>query len=525
MFAGHRIESLAGRGGMGIVYRATHLALNRLVALKVIAPDLAADPGFRERFKHESQVAASIDHPHVIPIYHAGEEDDQLFITMRYVEGTDLRRLIGERGAIEPPRAAEIVRQVGEALDAAHARGLVHRDVKPANVLIAYRYGREDCYLTDFGLTKQAGEEGGLTKTGQWVGTIDYVAPEQIHGRPTDARADVYALGCVLFHALTGRIPFQRDSDVAKMFAHVNDAPPELPPGLPSELGDVVRRALAKLPGERYPSAGDLGRAAVAAAAGAELPGAERSVAIGSAAPAPTAAGAEMPATGEAATRMLPPSAPAPAPPPPAYPPAPPPGPPPGPGYYAPPPQRPNRAPLIILLVTVLLLGAGAGVLAATGAFSSKKDSTAAGGTVTTTTTSGGGGSGTTTGPATPKVTRSAVNAVLKSYQSGYSFEDRGVLAALFADGIVRTSNTTGTQRGVQAVTDEYQRQFDATDSPTYTLSNVNTKIANDQADVTARYQIDRGGQSAATGNISFHMITQGSDLLIDRIDAVADQP
>src|SRR4051794_39584673 len=182
---------------MGVVYRATHLALNRPVALKVIAPDLASDPQFRGRFQHESQIAASIDHPHVIPVYHTGEEEGRLFITMRYVEGSDLRRLIAERGALDPVRAAAIVEQVADALDAAHARGLVHRDVKPANVLIAYRYGREDPFLTDFGLTKQAGAGGGLTKTGQWVGTLDYVAPEQVQGQAIDARADVYALGCV----------------------------------------------------------------------------------------------------------------------------------------------------------------------------------------------------------------------------------------------------------------------------------------------------------------------------------------
>src|SRR3954453_14761251 len=216
-FAGHRIDGIAGRGGMGVVYRATHLALNRPVALKLIAPELAEDEGFRTRFKQESMTAASIDHPNVIPIYHAGEEDGRLYITMRYVEGTDLRALITERGKVDPVYAAQIVSQVAAALDAAHARGLVHRDVKPANVLIAGGNGQPHAYLTDFGLTKQATSTGGLTKTGMVVGTLDYIAPEQVQGRSVDARADVYALGCVLYQALTGNVPFPRETEPAKM--------------------------------------------------------------------------------------------------------------------------------------------------------------------------------------------------------------------------------------------------------------------------------------------------------------------
>ena len=307
VFAGHRIDSLAGRGGMGVVYRATHLALNRSVALKVIAPHLADDPDFRARFEHESHIAASIDHRHVIPIYHAGEEDGRLFITMRYVEGTDLRELIHATGALAPQRAGAIVAQVADALDAAHARGLVHRDVKPANVLID---SHDECFLTDFGLTKLAGDDGGPTKTGQWVGTIDYVPPEQIQGQPLDARADVYALGCVLYHSLVGRIPFPRDSDVAKMFAHVNDPPPPLPAGLPPALNEVIARAMAKMPSERYPSAGDLGRAALAAVAGNEPVVAERSVAVGAAAPQPTVIGGISTPREHAPTHALPVSAP-----------------------------------------------------------------------------------------------------------------------------------------------------------------------------------------------------------------------
>src|SRR5918996_3969569 len=180
---GYRIEDVAGRGGMGVVYRATHLALDRAAAFKGITPDLAADDAFRERFKRESRIAASIEHPHVVPVYDSGEVDGLLYVAMRFVEGTDLRALIRSTGRIDPKRAAAILAQVGSALDAAHARGLVHRDIKPANVLLASDNGSDHAYLTDFGLTKHSGSKSGLTQTGMWVGTVDYVAPEQIEGK------------------------------------------------------------------------------------------------------------------------------------------------------------------------------------------------------------------------------------------------------------------------------------------------------------------------------------------------------
>src|SRR5215210_3186620 len=205
VFAGHRIETVAGRGGMGVVYRATQLALDRTVALKVIAPGLIEDDSMRSRFVRESKVAASIDHPNVIPIYYAGEEDGVAYIAMRYVRGDDLRSLVRTEGALEPRRAASIVAQVGTALDAAHGAGLVHRDVKPGNVLLG---AGDHVYLTDFGLSKHAVSVGGETRSGHWVGTLDYVAPEQIRGERLDARADVYALGCLLLFALTGCPPY-----------------------------------------------------------------------------------------------------------------------------------------------------------------------------------------------------------------------------------------------------------------------------------------------------------------------------
>jgi DNA-binding beta-propeller fold protein YncE len=282
VFADHRIEGLAGRGGMGVVYRATQLALERTVALKLIAPGLAEDEDFRERFGRESKAAASIEHPNVIPIYHAGERDGQLFIVMRYVEGEDLRARVRAAGKLQPSDAARIVAQVGGALDAAHARGLVHRDVKPANVLLG---AGDHAYLTDFGLTKRVTSESGTTQAGGWVGTLGYVAPEQIRGERVDARADVYALGCVLVHLLTGRAPFMRSGDEATLWAHLNDEPPGEADGVPAAFVPVVRRALAKQPADRFPSAGDLGRAALAAAGVQEAGEPERMVAVGEAAP------------------------------------------------------------------------------------------------------------------------------------------------------------------------------------------------------------------------------------------------
>jgi serine/threonine protein kinase/uncharacterized RDD family membrane protein YckC len=265
---GYRIDDVAGRGGMGVVYKATQLALDRTVALKIIAPEVADDEDFRERFKRESRIAASIEHPNVIPVHEAGEVDGQLYIVMRYVDGTDLRELVQREGPLAPERAARIVAQVAEALDAAHARGLVHRDIKPANVLIARRGDTDHVYLTDFGLTKHSSGESGLTKTGQWVGTLDYVAPEQIEGGAVDARTDVYALGAVLYQALTGRVPFERDTEVSKMWAHISDPPPSAVakrPELPRALDAVIARAMAKKPADRYQSAGQLGQAAVIA--------------------------------------------------------------------------------------------------------------------------------------------------------------------------------------------------------------------------------------------------------------------
>jgi predicted Ser/Thr protein kinase len=283
---------------MGVVYRATQLTLDRMVGLKVITPAFAEDDEFRERFKRESRLAASIEHPNVIPVYEAGEHDGVLFLAMRFVEGTDLGSLLKRETRLEPLRATRFVAQIAAALDAAHNAGLVHRDVKPANALVT---SDDHVYLTDFGLTKRAASGSAMTKTGQMVGTVDYVAPEQVEGGAVDARTDVYSLGCVLFHLLTGRVPYDKPSEMAKLFAHVNDAPPApsaYVPGLPPELDEVVARGMAKSPGDRYLSAGDLGRAALAAAEHRSLAEPERSVARGEAAPDIATAATVLPAGG-----------------------------------------------------------------------------------------------------------------------------------------------------------------------------------------------------------------------------------
>jgi len=262
-FAGHRIDAVVGRGGMGIVYRATHLALERSVALKVMSPDLVRERGFRERFKRESRVAASLDHPHVVPVLHAGEEDGVLYITMRLIDGDDLRAVLHEEGRFEPERAARLTAQVASALDAAHGRGLVHRDVKPANVLRTWHAGGEHVYLTDFGQTKVEQSTADLTNSGEWVGTLDYISPEQIRGERVDARTDVYALGCMLYQELSGHVPFPAENFAAKVWAHLNTEPADLTQeqALPRGLNDVIARAMAKDPQDRYPSAGALARA------------------------------------------------------------------------------------------------------------------------------------------------------------------------------------------------------------------------------------------------------------------------
>jgi serine/threonine protein kinase len=253
-FLGYRIEELIGRGGMGVVYRAYDLRLKRSVAVKFVAPSLALDDRFRERFARETELVMSLEHPNVVPIYDAGDVDGRLYLAMRLVEGHDLGSLLRVEGSLEPDRAVAICAQIASALDAARARGLVHRDVKPSNVLLD---AAEHVYLADFGLTRRLDDKEGETGEDRSLGTPAYLAPEQLEGRPIDGRADVYALGCVLYECLTGKPVFPRDSRLAVAWAHLEEEPPRASrqqAGLPEAIDGVITRAMAKEPEERYPT-------------------------------------------------------------------------------------------------------------------------------------------------------------------------------------------------------------------------------------------------------------------------------
>src|SRR4051812_5915328 len=472
--AGCRIEAVAGRGGMGIVYRATQLSLGRPVAVKLISPAHAADPGFRERFERESRLAAAIDHPNVIPVHEAGEDDGRLYLVMRWVSGADLHGLIARSGRLDPRRAASIVAQVAGALDAAHAAGLVHRDVKPANVLLS----GEHAYLADFGLTRPVASDTRLTTTGHWLGTSDYMAPEQFEAQPADARADVYALGCVLYAMLAGEPPFRRDTVPATMLAHLHDPPPRPSQvgGVPRELDHVIARALAKAPEDRYPSAGDLGRAAVAAAEGRAPSTEERSVARGAAAPRPaTHATAPLWSSGEGeprteATRRL--------------------GPEPTerePGVTLPLGDRPRRRrrrrrPLLRLTAAAaggLLAGAAAIVLAP-------------------------GGSGAVDPPGTP-VSAGQVRAAAHGFAAAYAHEDTSALTRLLTSDAQRI--TPGSrQSGRKAVVAAYRRQFAANAIRGFTLSGLHAG-GGAAGRATADYRAAYAGGAAARGHLVLRVV------------------
>ena len=259
--AGYRLEEIIGRGGMGVVYRAVHTHLRRTAALKLLNPQLAAGETFRERFVRESQIAARLSHPNIVTVYDAGDEAGLLYIAMQYVDGTDLASILDEETALEPKRALALLEQVAQGLDAAHALGLVHRDVKPGNVLV----DGDRAYLTDFGLTRHASSKTVLTTHGQFVGTLDYMPPEQIQGGTLDARTDVYALGCLLYHALAGGVPYRKESQISVLYAHLQEEPPPLRArrqGLPSGLDAVIAKAMAKARDDRYWSCTELVSAA-----------------------------------------------------------------------------------------------------------------------------------------------------------------------------------------------------------------------------------------------------------------------
>jgi protein kinase-like protein len=254
--SGYRIEAPLGEGGMATVYEANQVALDRVVALKVLAKRFGDDPGFQERFQRECQIQARLDHPHIVPIYAAGESEYGLWLAMRLVKGPTLRELLLAR-RLSPEQTLSLLAPIAEALDVAHDRGLIHRDITPQNILVEEN---EHPYLSDFGITRGRGDRS-LTQTGQFLGTLDYVAPEQIRDEPTFAATDTYALGAVLFECLTGRVPFDKASDAAVLYAHLSEEPPragEVGESLPRALDRVLRKALAKRPADRYDRASEL---------------------------------------------------------------------------------------------------------------------------------------------------------------------------------------------------------------------------------------------------------------------------
>jgi serine/threonine protein kinase len=259
--AGYEVESVVGAGGMGILYRARQLRLDRPVALKIVEPEVARDPVVRERLRREARTLAALDHPNVVPLYEAGEENGTVYVVTRWVEGTELGALIHRDGPLAPARAARIAAQVASALEVAHENGLIHRDIKPSNMILT---AEDHVYLTDFGLTKRAESASGLTIGAHLLATIDYVAPEQIEGHDPDARGDVYGLACVLFEMLTGATPFAGETGgVAKMWAHINAEPPSVRrerPEVPEALAAVIAQGLAKTPDAR-PTAAAFGTA------------------------------------------------------------------------------------------------------------------------------------------------------------------------------------------------------------------------------------------------------------------------
>jgi Protein kinase domain len=489
-FAGCRIEAVLGRGGMGVIYRATEQRLGRPVALKLIATEQASDPDVRERFEREARLTASIEHPNVIPVYAAGEEDGHLYLVMRYVPGIDLHALLRREGRLPPARAAAVIAQVAEALDAAHAAGLVHRDVKPANVLLT---DGDHVYLSDFGITRVQSAETRITDSGNWIGTVDFMSPEHLCGEPTDARSDVYALGCMLYMALTGRPPFRRDTVPATITAHLHDAPPPPSdtPGVPRAFDRVVARALAKEPDERYPSAGDLGRAAVAAAAGQVAVSPRGSVATGVAtpehaeptrvAPAPAETAVASPSAFATAVADRPPRSGAPEA-----------DPAPGPRRRRPADVRVQRGRRrkLALAATVAVLALPALAVARWVAASD----------------------GTPTGP----LTAGEVRDVTQSFADAYTNEDDAALRRLLTPGVRRVS-PADRQRGRAAVVGEYHRQFAGSDVQRYTLEGLEV-TGGRVGRASARYVVTRKGAAPITGKLVLGIVRRDGKALIDLI-------
>ena len=466
-FAGCRIEAVAGRGGMGVVYRATQLGLDRAVALKLVAPERAADANFRARFERESRVAAAIEHPNVIPVYGAGEEDGRLYLLMRWVPGTDLQALIRRSGRLGHVHAATIVAQVAAGLDAAHAVGLVHRDVKPANVLLGGEDGSGHVYLSDFGLTLDPSADTRVTDSGEWFGTVDFMAPEQFEGDRPDARTDVYALGCVLNAALTGEPPFHRASVPGTILAHLNDPPPRpsATAGVPQAFDGVVARALAKRPSDRYRSAGELARAALAAAGrsaiepeggferratgqngGKRVEGTSETLALtnGSQVMGPPGESG-ISEHGRVTARL----------------------------------RRASRRPTSAALLaggTLLAISAAMAALLGAGPLGTRDESGA--------------------------VTARDVRGAVEAFATAYTREDADALSTLLAREVSRVTPSDA-QRGREAVVREYRRQFAANPTERYMLTDISVRPGA-IGRASGRYVVSRLGRGPITGRVAF---------------------
>jgi serine/threonine-protein kinase len=471
-FGGCRIDGVAGRGGMGVVYSATELRLQRKVAVKLIAANHAADMEFRDRFERESRLAASIDHPNIVPIYGAGEQDGRPYLVMRLVRGTDLQEELGAGGRLTTERVAIIISQVAAALDAAHAAGLVHRDVKPANVLI----DKDHVYLTDFGLTRLASSETQLTEAGRWMGTVDFASPEQLAAKRTDARSDVYALGCVLYAALTGEPPFARATVPAAIMAHLNDPIPRPSErGAPTAFDRIIQRALAKDPADRYPSAGDLGRAVVAAASGERVTEEERTVATGSAAPQPDAKTVVLPG-GVSPTMVKV-------------------------GEYEYPAERRarkrGRRRRFLGALAFVVVGLGTvGALAIAGA--------------------GGGGPR----PAVEPLTDGEVREVVERFAAAYSNEDAGALGRLLTDDVTRVlPGDAGVQHGRAEVVAQYVQQFHDMAVAAYEVSDVRVQ-SGDAGRAEGRYTVRRKKAEPFGGTFVLGVVKEYGKLRIGLIAA-----
>jgi serine/threonine-protein kinase len=445
-FAGCRVEELIGRGGMGVVYRGTDLRLDRPVAIKLIATEHAAEESVRRRFEREARLMASIDHPNVIPVYAAGEQDGHLYLVMRYIAGTDLHALLKRRGRLAPGEAARIVAQLAGALDAAHQAGLVHRDIKPANVLLS----DDHVYLTDFGITRAVDTGTRVTDSDEWVGTVDYMSPEHLRGASTDARSDVYSLGCLLYASLTGSPPFRRGTAAATILAHIEERPPKPSDtaGVPPAFDRVTNRALAKRPADRYASAGELGTAALGAASGRARP---------KRAPKRTEATKAHPRKNDEQTRVLGPPTAATA----------------RLRFYA---DR-RRARTVVVAILVLLVAAA---LAITSALILKPSKVI---------------------PAGPLTARESL-AAANNFAAAYGHRDTAALTGILAPGVTRIASTTQ-QVGRAAVVAEYAQQFKANPIQAYELQNPVVTPGN-VGRVAAHYTVLLKGRTPITGTVVF---------------------